>query len=178
MGILSRFRGKMRSDVRDASRVYDRLMAQSRNPVFFGDERMPDSYDGRVEILNLHVSLMMKALSDHGETGQQLSQAVFDAMVDDFDIALREEGLTDSGVKRRIKPMIELFYARLKAFIEVEKGENFQSVIESGESNKLSDDALKVYAPKLAKYASEYALKLSTLSLSEIAQAKFEFPDF
>lgn len=178
MGILSRIRGKSRSDVRDASRVYNRLMAQSRQAAFYGDNKMPDSYDGRVEMLSLHVSLMMKALGAHRDTGAQLSQAVFDAMVDDFDIALREEGLTDSGVKRRIKPIIALFYARLKAFTEADDLETLQSVIEHGEAKKIEGEAISAFSKKMAVYAQAYSEDLSSRSISDLAQARFEFPDF
>ncbi|MGJ8564114.1 MAG: ubiquinol-cytochrome C chaperone family protein [Alphaproteobacteria bacterium] len=178
MGMLSRIFGKARPQVRDATRLYERLMAQSRQPEFYGEGNMPDSYDGRVEVLTLHMSFVMKALSTHGESGKRLSQALFDTMVDDFDIALREEGLTDSGVKRRIKPIVSLFYARLRAFTDSQDVNALQEAISKGHAKKIETESLDTFSYKLAQYASTYDVHLSGQTLADLAQAKFKFPEF
>ena len=49
----------------------------------------------------------------------RLSQALYDVMIADFDVALREEGLSDTGVARRIKPLAKMFFSRAKAYADV-----------------------------------------------------------
>ena len=102
MGLLTRLLGRDKNAARDSERLYQSLLAQSRQPGFFGTDRQPDSYEGRVDVLSMHVGLVLRRLRQLGEQGERLEQALFDTMVDDFDIALREESLTDKAVSRRI----------------------------------------------------------------------------
>ena len=172
MGILSRILGKERPAFEDGRRIYQSLMAQSRNPAFFGDDKVKDSYAGRIDVLTLHMSVVMYVLRNHGENGEKLSQGLFDAMVDDFDIALRDEGLTDSGVKRRIKPMARHFYTGLKTISEG---------LQSGHvSEAITTDAMagasESFKSKYASYAKALLTQIEPLSLGDIALARFTFP--
>jgi len=94
--------------------IYTALMAQSRNPDFYGESRFADDYDGRIDVLTLHIAAVLSNLNRFGQNGQRLGQALFDEMKDDFEVALREEALSDASVKKRIQPMISLFYDRVK----------------------------------------------------------------
>jgi len=112
MGIFSKLLGRKDPAIEDASRIYSKLMSQSRHPDFYGEGKAPDNYDGRIDVLTLHISAVLETLMKHGQQGERLSQAIFDVMRDDFEVAMREEGLSDTGIKRRIKPMMQLFYTR------------------------------------------------------------------
>ncbi len=159
----------------DSENLYRSLMKQSRLPVFFGEGKVPDSYDGRIEFLTLHMSIVMAALIKHEEQGKRLSQALFDVMVDDFDTALREEGLTDSGVKRRIKPMIALFYTRLKDYSEnFSAAESLKSALTRGAIGK----AETLFVIDLATYSVSFADSLEKTDLGSIAKTKFSYPEF
>lgn len=176
MGILSRIFGRQRTDVRDAERVYAALLRQSRNVQFYGEGHVPDTYDGRVDCLTFHMSAVMYRLSELGENGERLSQSIFDVMVDDFDIALREEGLTDTGVSKRIKPIIGHFYARLKDYTESLNDEQattrLMKTLRSGAMSGCNPE----FAEAMSLYLIDFYSSLNRLSLGEIAQAKFEFP--
>lgn len=173
MGMFSRLRRKPRPQIRDAQGLYAKLMQQSRQPVFYGENQMPDSYEGRIDILTAHMSVVMYALRNHGENGEKLSQALFDVMVDDFDSALRGEGLTDSGVKRRIKPIVELFYARLKAFTEGLNVQDVKTALHTGQLGQADEDVVS----KFSGYILDFNKTLSTLSLGNIALCNFSFPE-
>ncbi len=163
----------------DANEIYAQLMRQSRNPVFFGVDKIPDSYDGRLELLTIHLSAFMWTLSKEGPNGQHLSQGLFDVFVEDLDIALREEGLTDSGVKRRIKPMVGLFYARLKEY-----GESFESSADSSFaiSEVIGSGAVKTasknFMSRLSAYVAALKNDLQDKNLHDLTQAPFNFPEF
>ena len=159
---------------RDASTIYATLMRQSRNAEFYGDRRVPDTQSGRIEVLVLHIAPLMNILATHGEQGKLLSQALFDTMKQDFDTALREEGYSDSGVKRRIKPMVQRFYSGLMAYGKAfDAGDHAEL---TSEIAKDLEDTPGVFVDKLAIYARDFRLSLSSRSLGDIAQGRFTFP--
>jgi len=169
--------GMQRAEIRDARKVYRKTMEKSRDTVFYADGLCPDTTDGRMEILCLHLATIMFVLRGHGKTGSQLSQAIYDVMVDDFDVALREEGLSDAGVVRRIKPMAKMFFARSKSYADA---------FCEGEAapQKLSNIIGKYIAQNgknsgsFVKYTKGFHAHLRENSLGQIAQAEFIFPDF
>jgi cytochrome b pre-mRNA-processing protein 3 len=175
---LSRLTSKERPERTDAKRIYAKVMTQSRNPVFYTDDLVEDTTDGRMEWLSAHLSVVLYALHKHGENGAKLSQAIYDVMVDDFDIALREEGLSDSGVKRRIKPLAKMFLTRARSYAEALNGSDdavgavVQKHILQGGNNKTEASAL------ICKYIKELSGSLGVKSLGEIAATEFEFPAF
>lgn len=173
MGLLSKLLGRNRADMKDAARIYETVMKQSRRVEFFGAGKFPDNYDGRIDILTFNLSLIMKRLRDFGENGHILSQSIFDTLRDDFEVALREEGLSDKGVAKRIKPMIQLFYDRLKAYDAAITDMGLSKII----ATKLSLDSETEFSRGLEQYGHEFFANLQGLSLGEIAKANFTFPE-
>jgi cytochrome b pre-mRNA-processing protein 3 len=99
-----------------AERLYDAAVAQARTPAFYRSYGVPDTLDGRFEMIGLHVFLLMRRLKSEGETGRALSQALCDRFFDDLDRSLREMGAGDLGVGRRVKAMAKAFYGRIAAY--------------------------------------------------------------
>ncbi|HZB92721.1 MAG TPA: ubiquinol-cytochrome C chaperone family protein [Stellaceae bacterium] len=98
--------------------AYRRIVERAREPVFYTDWGVPDTLDGRFELLALHAFLVLHRLKrDHAET-QGFAQALFDTMFADLDRALREMGVGDLGVGRRVKEMARGFYGRILAYEE------------------------------------------------------------
>ena len=83
MGLFDRLMGRELPERRDARKIYLRLMEQARNPDFFGAGRVADDFDGRIDMIALHLTLMMERLRSEGEDGKLLNQALFDEMKDD-----------------------------------------------------------------------------------------------
>jgi cytochrome b pre-mRNA-processing protein 3 len=99
-----------------ADALYDRIVARARDPAFFTACGVPDSLDGRFELIALHAFLVLHRLRVAGERTRALGQAVFDAMFEDFDRALRELGTGDLSVGREVKRMAQAFYGRAAAY--------------------------------------------------------------
>ncbi len=96
--------------------LYERIVDQVRRPEFYRDCGLPDTLDGRFDVLVLHVFLVMHRLNrDRGRTAD-LSQALFDILFQDMDESLRELGAGDMGIGRRIRAMAEGFYGRVAAY--------------------------------------------------------------
>lgn len=99
-----------------ARRLYAVAAAQARQPDFFLRLGVPDTVDGRFELVVLHVFLLLRRLKDQGADAHRLGQRLLEAMVDDFDAAVRELGVGDTGVARRVKTMARGFAGRLSAY--------------------------------------------------------------
>ena len=183
LNFLSGGRNKQRTDVRDARMIYEKIMRQSRNPVFFSLNGFADSYDGRMEVLCMHLSLVLHTLRRFGQNGERLSQAIYDVMIEDFDIALREEGLSDTGVARRIKPLAKMFFSRAKTYSDILAQDTNAA---SDMTNALTEFVGLSYSKaggfsgnvdtKLSQYAFEFYEVLTGLELGKIAKGQFKFP--
>ncbi|MDA0240804.1 MAG: ubiquinol-cytochrome C chaperone [Proteobacteria bacterium] len=101
-----------------AESLYGSAVDAARNAAFYSDFGVADTVDGRFEMISLHVYLLLRRLKSAGAEGKQLSQMLFDTMFDDMDRTLREMGVGDLGVGRRVKEMAKAFYGRIAAYDE------------------------------------------------------------
>ncbi len=103
-----------------AALIYGALVSQARDPWFYLDLGVPDSVEGRFEMIALHGFLVLHRLKtlqrDGGALAEPLGQAVFDLMFADMDRNLREMGTGDLGVAKRVKALAKEFYGRIKAY--------------------------------------------------------------
>jgi cytochrome b pre-mRNA-processing protein 3 len=98
--------------------LYGALVGQARNPAFYRDMGVPDTVEGRFEMVALHVFLALRRLRAGGEPGKDLGQKLFDVLFDDMDQTLREMGVGDLSVGKKIKAMASSFYGRMQAYDE------------------------------------------------------------
>lgn len=101
---------------RAASSLYATAVGQSRTPVFYTDHSVPDTVDGRFDMISLHVFLLLRRLKSGGKAATEVAQALYDAMFNDMDRSLREMGAGDLGVGRRVKTMTQAFSGRVAAY--------------------------------------------------------------
>jgi len=96
--------------------LYIAAVEQARRPGFYTDCGVADSLDGRFDLIVLHVFLIVRALRASGEPGKRLSDLMFKIMMDDMDMNLREMGVGDLSVGKRVKSMARAFYGRAAAY--------------------------------------------------------------
>ena len=99
-----------------AAILYRATVEQARQPVFYAAYDVPDTLDGRFELIALHMFFVLHRLKIDDPAAQQLSQDLFDTMFGDMDRSLREMGVADLGVGRRIRAMAEALYGRMAAY--------------------------------------------------------------
>jgi cytochrome b pre-mRNA-processing protein 3 len=99
-----------------ARRLYDVLVARARDPVFYTVFAVPDTIDGRFDLLTLHAFLILEAVKSQGVAGGKLGSELASVIFAGFDEALRELGVGDFGLSRRMKAMAGAFYGRLEAY--------------------------------------------------------------
>jgi len=98
-----------------AEQLYAALVAQARCPEFYSALRVPDTLDGRFELVALHMFLALRRLKLDASAADT-RQALVDAFIDDMDASLREMGAGDLGVGRRVKAMAQALYGRIAAY--------------------------------------------------------------
>lgn len=108
-----------RKPIRAAAELAYRLVVeQARRPEFFTVCGVPDTLDGRFELICLHAFLYLRRLKGETAPASALGQRFFDQMFADFDRSLREIGTGDLSVGRQITRMAEAFYGRVRAYDE------------------------------------------------------------
>ncbi len=101
---------------RPAQALYLAVVEQARRSEFYRDSGVPDTIDGRFDMILLHAFLLLRRLRGTGKRGDRLAQALFDAMFADMDRNLREMGVGDLSVGKRVKKMVAAFYGRIAAY--------------------------------------------------------------
>jgi cytochrome b pre-mRNA-processing protein 3 len=99
-----------------ANRLHAAIIGRARAPEFFERFGVPDTLDGRFDLVVLHSWLALGRLREPAlaEVSQRLTNMLFAA----FDEALRELGISDMGMSRRMKKIADAFYGRFKAYDE------------------------------------------------------------
>jgi cytochrome b pre-mRNA-processing protein 3 len=96
--------------------LYVSAVAAARDPFLYTGPGVPDTLDGRFDLVGLHAFLVIRRLKREPAPGPALAQAVFDAMFSDMDINLREMGVGDLSVGKRVKAMWDAFHGRANAY--------------------------------------------------------------
>ncbi len=161
---------------RPAASLYAEIVARARTPVFYEAAAVPDTVDGRFEMISLHAFLVMRRLKAGGETAQKLSQALFDEMFADMDQSLREIGVGDLSVGKHIKKMAKAFYGRVAAYESAldGAGETLEAALRRdhyGTVEAVPDAAVGL----LADYVRGADRHLAAAPLAELMQGKVQF---
>lgn len=91
---------------------------QARVPALYAGFGAPDTLEGRFELYTLHVVMLVERLSGQGEQAQETSQGLFDAYVRSLDDALRQIGVGDLSMGKKMKKLAGAFYGRLSTWQE------------------------------------------------------------
>ena len=96
--------------------IYGMIVTQAREPLFYRDLGVPDTVNGRFDMLVLHLWMVVRRLSSIEGGGADISQALFDCFCADLDANLREMGVGDLAVPKRMQAFGEAFYGRAAAY--------------------------------------------------------------
>jgi cytochrome b pre-mRNA-processing protein 3 len=135
--------------------LYNAASAQARSPAFYAQLAAPDTLEGRFELYTLHVVLLLDRLKNDGSPFvAEARQCLFDAYVFGLDDALREIGVADTSVAKKMKKLAGAFYGRHKAYDTA-----FAALPDVAELNALVgrtlfDNAEDARAAPLAAYAA------------------------
>jgi cytochrome b pre-mRNA-processing protein 3 len=152
--------------------LYNVCVAQARAPEFYRILSVPDTVDGRFDLLLLHMALIMRRLNGEAEIKQQL----FDLMFADMDQSLREMGVGDMSIGKRIRPMIGAFYGRSRAYEQALSGSD-EVLGEAVARNVYGKaEAPSGVSQKMADYVRRAVVKLDQQPQAEINEGRVDFP--
>ena len=96
--------------------LYTASVEAARDPLYYTRLAVPDTLDGRFDLIGLFAALLIRRLTALPAPGPALAQAVFDAMFADMDFSLREIGVGEMSVGKKMRVMWEAFHGRAKAY--------------------------------------------------------------
>lgn len=99
-----------------ADKLFARLVAQARQPDFFRELGVPDTMDGRFEMIALHAFLIFQRLKGQGDKAAAVAQMLYDNLIKDMEASLRQLGVGDAGVGKRVRALTEALHGRIKAY--------------------------------------------------------------
>jgi cytochrome b pre-mRNA-processing protein 3 len=123
--ILPGFR--RRSQARIIAALYGAVVAQARSAAFYTDYGVPDTAEGRFDLIVLHLVLLLRRLGQETDLGKNLGQDLFDEFCRDLDANLREMGVGDLAVPKRMQGFAEAFYGRQSAYCDALSGTDGQA---------------------------------------------------
>lgn len=109
---------KPRYSERVGANLYALCVEQSRQPIFYLEYGIADEIGSRFEFLSLHIIMIMSFLKSKSEQADEVSQGLLDAFMLGLDTTLREQGVGDISVAKKMKPLIKTIYSRLKSWDE------------------------------------------------------------
>ena len=154
--------------------LYTGAVSAARRPWFYTELGVPDTLDGRFDVIALHVVLLIDRLHRLPAPGAELGQAVFDAMFADMDRTLREIGVSDMTVGRKVKAMWEALHGRSSAYVEAL--DNEAALAAALGRNVWRGAGNETDARRLAAYAREARAFLDGQDLPGLRAGQVSFP--
>lgn len=114
MGLLDFL--KPRDKTASVQGAYVSIVKQARRPELYAPGCAPDNFDGRFDMMALHVHLVLRRMRALGMGRSDIGQDLFDMFFKDMDQAMREAGVGDMGVGKKVQKMVEAFYGRATAY--------------------------------------------------------------
>jgi cytochrome b pre-mRNA-processing protein 3 len=153
--------------------IYGMIVTQAREPMFYRDLGVPDTVNGRFDLLVLHLWMVLRRLKPISG-GVGLSQSLFDRFCEDMDANLREMGVGDLTVPKRMQAFGEAFYGRVAAYdLALSGGE--EPLAQALCKNILNGEAIE-QARQLAAYAETVIAALDGLDEAALRGASWKFP--
>lgn len=169
------------ADNRTIASLYGMIVAQARSPVFYAEYGVPDTVQGRFDMLALHLVLVLRRLSQTSKPPREagardLGQRLFDTFCRDLDDNLREMGVGDLAVPKRMRRFAEAFYGRQAAYLAALAATDQRAFENALTRNILGDDAGDLSAARLARYARAVVSELDAQEESALIGGNLAFP--
>lgn len=156
--------------------LYGAIVAQARLPVFYLDYRVPDTVNGRFEMILVHAGLLLDRLSHEEGPVRAIGQAVFDRFCQDMDDTLRERGVSDTKVPKEMKRVAEAFYGRQAAYRTALNGDDPLALADAVRRNVYAGSAGQE-ADRLAAYMRAVVGSLREQAAADLVQGRLAWPD-
>jgi len=166
-------RRKQRQAVVDA--LYESIVTSARRPKFYEDWSVPDTPLGRYEMLSVHFFLLLHRLQGKDGALREIAQELTDHFFLDLDHSLREFGIGDMGLPKRMKKFAKMFYGRLAAYTEAVDAGDVGALAGALRRNVRPDDEAWDGAEPIADYVIRANSGLNDITDEELLAGKLRF---
>jgi len=157
--------------------LYGIIVAQARASAFYQDYGVPDTVDGRFEMVVLHTVLMLRRLDAEAGPMRQQGQALFDLFCRNMDGSLREMGIGDLCVPREMRRIGEAFYGRQAAYVAALAAADRDLLIAAVGRNVFRN-ASSIHGPeRMAAYICAAVRVLNAVDTEALRSGELVFPD-
>ncbi|RWD92772.1 ubiquinol-cytochrome C chaperone family protein [Mesorhizobium sp.] len=156
--------------------LYAQIVAAARQTVFYSDWNVPDTPLGRFEMLSLHMFLFQHRLRGEGGAAAEIAQVLIDEFFLDVEHSLRELGISDVGVPKRMKKLARMFYGRTAAYDDALRDDDRVALAAALARNVRPDVGEWPEAPLLASYVSEASRQLAMQPTESFVAGTVAFP--
>jgi cytochrome b pre-mRNA-processing protein 3 len=157
--------------------LYGMIVAQARSPAFYRTYGVPDTVNGRLEMLLLHTFLFVRRLRSEPAAIRALGQEVFDLFCQDIDGNLREMRVGDLAVPGQMRQIGEAFYGRAAVYDAALTAGDAAGLEDALMRNVFSGPSDSAGARRLAAYMSEAERCLTAQGAADFSQGRIVFPD-
>jgi cytochrome b pre-mRNA-processing protein 3 len=172
------FRRSRRAGTIDA--LYGMIVAQARSPAFYRDYGVPDTVEGRLDMLMLHLVLLLRRLGHPAiqGTGAEpvVGQGLYDRFCQDIDANFREMGVGDLTVPKKMRQVAEAFYGRARAYDSALQADDAPALEAALARNVFGASAPPLGARRLATYMLEVSRRLGAQPAAALASGELDFP--
>lgn len=159
----------------EAHAAYVTLVTQARQPFFYEDYAVPDTIDGRFDVVVLHLFLVIHRLRrEPALAAGEFARALQEAFFADMDRSVREMGVSDTGVGKRVKQMAQAFYGRLQAYEQaINNPDAFKESLKRNLYRNM--DIAPKHVREMADYCAHIVDLLKTQDAQTILQGTLRF---
>jgi cytochrome b pre-mRNA-processing protein 3 len=176
--ILARWRARRANRIL-IEQIHGQIVAAARSPAFFAQWAVPDTLEGRFEMVVVHAGLVMRRLAKLDGLGAEIAQDLVDCLFSHFEAALREMAIGDAGVVKRLKAMIEAFYGRNRVYAAALDAHDATALGLALARNVYGAAGIAEapHAPDLARYVMTAAAGLEDEAIGVFSAGEFRFPE-
>lgn len=156
--------------------IYTQIVAAARQETFYSAWDVPDTPLGRFEMLSLHMFLCQHRLRGEAGAAAELAQNLIDDFFTEVDHSLRELGIGDSSVPKRMKKLAKMFYGRTESYKDAIERNDSEALTAALARNVRPDVQAWPDAAALAGYVMEANKALAAQSSQDICSGKITFP--
>jgi len=166
--------GKKNNNKAIIDRQYGLLTAAARQPTFYQHMDVPDTVLGRFEMLTIVLILYFRRTASSTRSGQEIAQEIIDAYFQDIDHSMRELGVGDLGVPKRVKKFAGMYYGRLAAYAAALDAGDSQALMAALQRNIHPEEAAAADMAALAAYMMKAEEGLKAVSEETIASGEVQ----
>jgi cytochrome b pre-mRNA-processing protein 3 len=158
-------------------RQYEQLTQAARRPAFYTGMGVPDTVLGRFEMLTIMLILYFRRTAQSERSGQEIAQEIIDYFFEDIDHSIRELGVGDVGVPKRVKKFARMYYGRLESYAAALDQSDPDALKAALRRNIRPDEPDAPDMAELAAYVMEAEAALKTIGEDVIAAGGAIFPE-